>query len=269
MKFKLRDNTDLYYEIHGNTSSGKCLVFLNGLSQSTVAWGGYLPFFEKEFMIVLVDQVFQGQSGTSAEYRSFDEHAEDIKELVTQINPGKICLIGISYGGAVAQHFGVNYPNQVQACVLMATFSHKTPHFDAIGNSWAEALMKGGYALMFDVMLPFVLSESYFEKPLIPIDYLKQMRTANNLKPENLINLMKATAARGDYRKELRKIKTPTLIIHGKNDLLIPPSVAEEIYKNIEGSRYEVLEHKGHTLNLEAIPETVQLINDFLKEVKF
>jgi pimeloyl-ACP methyl ester carboxylesterase len=265
MLFKTSDNLDLYYEIQGNAQSPKTLVFLNGLSQSTVAWLLMLPYFKDDFKIILVDFIFQGQSSKNAEWRSFDRHAQDIKELLDELKIEKATLAGLSYGSLVAQHFALHYPQKLNKLVLMSTFAHKTPYYDAIETAWWNALQVGGYSLMLDVMLPSVLGENYFKNPIIPIDLMKQARTDANSNSEALFKLMRATKERPDYRPMLKDISTPTLIIHGEKDLLLSTHLAAEVHKAIPNSTFEIIPGVGHTLNLEAIVQTSQLILNFLK----
>jgi 3-oxoadipate enol-lactonase len=65
MYFTNNNKEQIYYELRGNISSSKCIVFLNGLSQSTAAWALMTPYFEKEYKILLVDFIFQGQSASA------------------------------------------------------------------------------------------------------------------------------------------------------------------------------------------------------------
>ena len=241
MLFKTSDNLDLYYEITGNIQSPKTLVFLNGLSQSTVAWFLMLPYFKEKFKVILVDFIFQGQSSKTAEWRSFDRHAEDIKKLLDELKIEKATLVGLSYGSLVSQHFAVHYPQKLDKLILMSTFAHKTPYYEAIELAWWNSLQIGGYSLMLDVMLPSVLGENYFKNPIIPIDLMKQARTDANSNSDALFKLMRATRERPDYRPMLKEIKTPTLIIHGEKDLLLPFHMAAEVHKAIPNSRFEII----------------------------
>lgn len=266
MELNLRDKVKLYYEEY-NAGAEKAIVFLNGLTQSTASWLGVYPLLASEFNIILVDSVCQGKSGKAEKFRNYDEHAKDISELLNHLKKKKVILVGISYGGAVAQHVLVNHSEQVSGAVLISTFAHKTPHFNAIGESWVTALEAGGYPLMFNVMLPFVLGEDYFENPIIPLEELKKLRLQNNLQKEDLLKLIQATEKREDYRQELNKINKPVLVIHGEKDLLIPVNVGTEIQKNIKNSRLEVIEKAGHTLNLESIPKLAQLIKEFSEAI--
>ena len=75
---------------------------------------------------------------------------------------------------------------------------------------------------------------------------------------------MKATINRDDYRKELNKIKIPTLILHGEKDLLFPVSFGLEVSNNIPNSVFIVIQNVGHTLNLEGIDEVYFNIKKFI-----
>ncbi|MBS1646262.1 MAG: alpha/beta hydrolase [Bacteroidetes bacterium] len=266
MFLKTSDQLDVYYEIAGNQQGTQTIVFLNGLSQSTMAWALMFPYFKKDFKIVLIDFVFQGQSSKNAPWRNFDRHAQDVKEVLDELKIEQTNLAGLSYGSIVAQHFALLYPNRLQNLILMSTFAHKTPYYEAIETSWWRALEVGGYGLMLDVMLPSVLGESYFKNPIIPIDLMKQARADANSSSEALFKLMRATKERPDYRPMLRNIKTPTLIIHGEKDLLLSVALAYEVHKAIPHSQLEIIPQVGHTLNLEAIAQTSQLILAFLNE---
>ncbi len=261
---KTTDQLDLYYEVQGRPDAQKTLVFLNGLTQSTLAWGLMTPYFKNDFRIVLMDFIFQGQSSKNSDWRNFDQHAEDVRQVLEKDGIHSAVIIGISYGSLVAQHFALRYPALCNRLVLLSTFAHKTPYYEAIELSWWRALEIGGYNLMLDIMLPSVLSESYFARPVIPIQAMKEARKDINQNTEAIFNLMRATKERGDSRKELEKIAIPTLIVQGEKDLLLPVHLAQEVQRHLPGSKLVIIKNAGHTLNLEHVSEVASVIRDFL-----
>lgn len=263
MFFTTKSNRSLYYETHSGNSNATTVLFLNGLSQSTLAWMLTLPHF-KGYNIVNLDFIFQGKSDKSGEWQDFDAHAADVADLLRSLNIDKVVVAGLSYGSLVGQHFAILYPGLTEKLVLMSSFCHKTPYYEAIEASWWRALETGGYSLMLDVMLPIVLSEEYFKNPLIPIELMKQTRQETNEDAAALFKLMRATKERGDFRNELKKITAPTLVIHGEKDILFPVHMGREVAKHIPGARMEVIAGAGHTLNLEAVPQVSRLIRDFI-----
>ena len=262
---KTTDGLDLYYEVQGNAGSNETLVLLNGLTQSTLAWAFFLPYFKERYKIILLDFIFQGQSSKNAPWRNFDQHAADVKAVLDQESQERVVLAGLSYGSLVAQHFAVLYPGRLSKLVLLSTFAHKTPYYEAIELSWWRALESGGYNLMLDIMLPSVLSEKYFANPIIPLQAMKEARKESNQNSEAIFNLMRATRERADYRPQLQKIKTPTLVIQGEKDLLLPVHLAEEVQKHIPGAILKVIQNAGHTLNLEHVHEVCGEMKKFME----
>ncbi len=262
---KTKDNLNIYYEVQGNKNATETIVFLNGLTQSTLAWFFCLPFFQTDYKIILLDFIFQGNSDKTGDWRDFDQHASDVECVIAQENISQVHIVGLSYGSLVAQHFAVNYSKKINKLILLSTFAHKTPIYEAIELSWWHSLKSGGYGLLFDTMMPYVLSEDYFSKPIIPIDLLKKSREDLNQNSQAIFNLMQATKERKDYRDDLKKIKTPTLIMQGEKDILLPVYLAKEVHKNIEHSQLIIVHQAGHTLNLEHVHEVCSHILTFLK----
>ena len=54
--------------------------------------------------------------------------------------------------------------------------------------------------------------------------------------------------------------------MHGEKDLLLPFHMAAEVHKAIPNSRFEVIPNVGHTLNLEAVPQSLSMLKKFLED---
>jgi 3-oxoadipate enol-lactonase len=264
MQHRTHDGLTLYYELQGKSTAPVTLVFLNGLTQSTASWSLITPYFENNYRILLLDFIFQGQSDKNIENRNFDEHARDVSDLLEALKIEQPVIIGLSYGSLVAQHFAVNYPKRLSKLILLSTFAKKNPYYLAIELSWSRALDFGGYPLLLDVMLPFVISEGYFANPLIPIEAMKTARQGMNRDASAIKKLMTATEQRPEYLQELKKIKCPALIVQGERDLLLPVYMGKEVADHIPGARFEMIPGAGHTLNLEAIPQVTAAIGKFI-----
>jgi 3-oxoadipate enol-lactonase len=263
MIVKTADNKSLYTEVLNHPQNLPVVVLLNGLSQSTASWGFLTPSLKEKYTVVLMDFIFQGGSEKEGDWRDFDQHARDVISVLDYYGIAKASLIGLSYGSIVAQHVGVLFSERVDKLVLLSTFAHKTPYYEAIELSWKRSLEIGGYGLLLDVMLPYVLSDHYFNNPIIPIELLKSMRK-DVVEAKALDKLMTATLHMKDYRKELSKIKATTLVIHGGKDMLFPVELGKSVSDHIKDSKFVVLPEAGHTLNLENVAEVVNLIKDFI-----
>ena len=67
-----------------------------------------------------------------------------------------------------------------------------------------------------------------------------------------------------DLRERLREIQVPALIVHGREDLVVPLEQGEELHRGIAGSRFVVLENCGHWPFVERRAEFVAAVTDFL-----
>jgi len=255
----------MHYEIRGKTDSKHPpLVFLNGLSQSTLAWRPLIQSgIEEEFSSICVDLVFQGKSDSGETYRNFEQHADDLRDLLENLGHKTYTIIGISYGGAVAQRLMVKYPEICHKVFLLSTFATKGPFFEAIGDSWKKALLCGDYELMFEVMLPFVLGKSYFEKPLVPLEELKNAKKEMSPKTSDLLKLMEATEKSSEFIGALSTSKVETIVVQGEEDILCTPEMGKKIADALQNSSFILLPKVGHTLNLEAINPLQKIILHF------
>ncbi len=80
--------------------------------------------------------------------------------------------------------------------------------------------------------------------------------------PNGYTHQMAAILESGDRRHLLRKIKTPTQVIHGKADVLVPVEGGIDTAENIKGATLELIEGMGHDLPAQLIPKFITLISD-------
>ena len=112
---------NMYYEIYGE---GEPLVILNGIMMSTGSWSSFVDVLSNRNKLVLVDFIDQGQSDKVEDQYSQDLHVEMLHDLFDQLNLGKLHLLGVSYGGEVAQRFALKYQEQLLSLVLANTTSY-------------------------------------------------------------------------------------------------------------------------------------------------
>lgn len=267
MYFELPDKLQLYYEVLPCTDNpdAEWVLWLNGLTQSTLSWKLTTPYFEKTHHQLLVDFIFQGQSDAALKFRTFEEHAQDIAHLLTYLNINQVHVAGISYGGAVTLRFMHLFSQKIKTATVISSFAYKTKFFEAIGELWKKALLIGGYEHLIDAILPFGLGASYFEKPVIPLDVLRNNRLNQMLKPENILALMQATEVSENYLPVITNSSVRTLIIHGEEDFLCPVQFGRDLHKVLPNSVLEIIPKAGHTLNLEAVPQLANAIHHFIK----
>jgi pimeloyl-ACP methyl ester carboxylesterase len=98
-------------------------------------------------------------------------------------------------------------------------------------------------------MLPKMFSpRTYAGRPEL-VERLSEIMQAISL--DGILGDLMGMKARPDSTPTLKQIDKPTLILHGSDDQLIPPSEAKVMQEAIPGARLQVLPDAGHLLNLE------------------
>ncbi|NIW46872.1 MAG: alpha/beta fold hydrolase, partial [Gammaproteobacteria bacterium] len=85
---------------------------------------------------------------------------------------------------------------------------------------------------------------------------------------DGMISALMGMKTRPDSMPTLKKIKLPTLIIHGAEDQIIPISEAEAMHFAVVGSRFEIIPDAGHLPNLEQSQLFNQVVKDFLSTLQ-
>ncbi|MCC9167352.1 alpha/beta fold hydrolase [Pontibacter harenae] len=268
MKHQLPNGLELYYEVLGKAEATQTMIFLNGLSQSTGAWAGVVYALSKKYRLVLVDLLSQGQSDAAGGLYTFEHHAADLAHFLRALQLQNTIIVGISFGGAVAQRLLVNHPELVQAGVLLSTFAQKDAYFEAVVSGWEQALRAGGYPLLLEVMLPLVLGRSYIQKPIISLENLKSSKANKSLQTYKLLEMFQTIKASQPYLEELKKVRLPVLVVQGEEDMLCAVEMGEAMAQALPNGELQVLEKAGHTLNLEKVPQLTKLLDAFAEKLK-
>lgn len=131
-RFILQDKC-IHYEEYGQ---GKPIVVLNGIMMSCGSWAEFVEPFSAHNRLILLDMLDQGKSDKMDGPFSQALLAEVVPALLDYLQLDKVNLLGISYGGEVAQRFAVKYGDRIERLVLFNTTSRTGPWLKDIGDGW-------------------------------------------------------------------------------------------------------------------------------------
>lgn len=260
-------NIEIYYELHGSVEN-PCIVFLNGLTQRVQHWQSYAEYFkEKGYSVLLFDMMGQGASVKPTLFIEFEDNQRVLNGLLDHIKVEKAYIAGISFGGVVAQRFAIEFPERVKGLIAMSTFSEMDEHLLAHGLNLYEGMVQVGFEYLVKLLVPLNFSAGWIKKHKEALPYaLRDSFSYNDLYA--IQNMMESLYHFKDFTPDLKKIKTPTLILNGEYDYLTPRTCHEILRKNIKNSKLVLMQHVCHAFTIE-IPEiTARIIENFLKEVE-
>ncbi|BEV71503.1 MULTISPECIES: alpha/beta fold hydrolase [unclassified Paludibacterium] len=253
------DGQSIYYELSGQGQ--KTLVLFNGITMSTVAWTFLLPVLEAHYRLLRLDFPGQGQSDKpDVPYYRLEEQAEVALALLDELAIETCYLVGLSYGGMVAQHFARHHSDRIEKLLLASTLAWSDAVNAAMCDSWVEAHEAGGFDLGYQISVPWLFSSRFLSSQAAMLPELQ--RLASLVDWPSVVRLL-AGIKQHDARTWLDSIQVPTHIIVGTEDRLTPRYQAELLNERIAGSTLALLPGAGHVLHLEAPEAFCRAITGF------
>ena len=120
MPFVDIDGTQLYYE---QTGDGRDLLIISGTGSDLRIPRPPIPHIEENYRVLRYDHRGLGQSVTDDTPVSMSLFADDAAALLTKLGIDQVDVVGISFGGMVAQHLAHRHPQLVRKLVLACTSS--------------------------------------------------------------------------------------------------------------------------------------------------
>jgi len=264
------DGIKIRYEIRG---AGEPVALIMGFSGSGRGWGeAFLQLMEARFKIFVIDNRGTGESDKPDTEFTLGDLAADIAAVLDHAKTPRAHIFGISMGGMIAQEFALAYPERTRGLVLGCTncgSSHSImadpaalaslmppPDMDRVEAARRAFSVACGKVFLNSEAGQAILSQAIAEMgnyPITPLDTLMRQGQA---------------VAGFDSFARLGQIKSPTLIIHGDDDSIVPYSNADVLHGAIAGSKKHTLKAAGHMFFWEVPDETVRVAGDFLAAVK-
>jgi pimeloyl-ACP methyl ester carboxylesterase len=263
-KVKVND-INMYYEIHGD---GFPLVMIMGLAANVDWWPPeFLEEIPKEFKTIIFDNRGAGRTDKPDIEYSIKIFADDTVGLMDALNIKKAHLLGISMGGMIAQEIVLNYPERVEKLVLCATHCGGAKYI-LPSPEIMEILMKGTEGMTpeegTELMISLIFTEDFIKNNP---DYIERTRE-NILKeyiPDFSYQRQIGAAMKFNSGRRLKKVKTPTLIVQGRKDVLVQPQNADLLAKLIPGSRVAYFDNSGHAVHSQETEIVNKTILEFLE----
>jgi len=269
MDFLNKDKNKIFYDIINPDSDKEVIVFLNGVMASTNSWANQYEVLKKlGYKIVLHDFLGQLKSDKFEGLYSFQKHAEDLDQLLTELDISEAHLIGTSYGGEVAMKYAVMYPSKVKSITIIDSVSELDDKLIRSVEEWIDLAATYDGEEFFYGMMPSIYGYSYIKNNK---DFLSKRAKAMKQIPKDYfdgqIGLYKTFIKDVAMTEELHNIHCPSLVVCGKEDTLKPVRYSEIITDKIPNSKLVVIPDCGHVTIFEKPVELNKYIIEFLNSI--
>ncbi len=221
------DSVNLFYQEYGE---GTPVVFIHGWPLNHEMWEYQLAALAKHHIrCIAYDRRGFGKSDQPWQGYDYDTLANDLHQLITQLNLSKVVLVGFSMGGGeVARYIGKYGADKIAKVVFISSvtpFRLKTTN----NPDGSEKTTFDATVHKIETDRPAFLAE--FAKKFYGVDKISSSVSPEILAWNQMLCLMSSAKAtvdcvrsfsETDFRNDLKKITVPTLIIHGDADDIVP-----------------------------------------------
>ena len=244
--------------------SGPALVLLHGLIQDSRVWRNQLDSLSQNFTVIAWDAPGAGLSADPPDNYNIGDWADCLAQLLDSVNIKQAHILGLSWGGFLAQEFYHRYPRKVLSIILANT----TTGWKSISDSAAIAMLD---ACRKDAALPGKDFISKYLPGMFSDSVLQEVKEEHasimtGYHPSGF-QLMAATLAKTDLSAFLGDIKVPVLVIWGEADKRIPIVAAYQFLNEIPGAKLEIISRAGHVSNMEKPMEFNRIVKDFCSSI--
>lgn len=288
------NDLEFCYEMIGEKDKPVILLIM-GLGCQLIHWSDsfYHGLAEKGFQVIRFDNRDMGLS-SNCDHLGFadvkgsmenaakglpietiytvSDMAQDAHELLKALGIKKAHIMGASLGGIVAQKMAVRYPEQLLSLtsLISTTGNPALPPGDptALATLTASPGRNPSQTDVeeFNIKIGRVIHSQTFGDSDESVRALAGRAYQRNYHPAGVARQLLAGAASGNRVAELAQVQTPTLVIHGTEDPLLPPACAEDTANAIPHAQLHLIEGMGHDLPEALTPTLLSLIVPHLQQ---
>jgi 3-oxoadipate enol-lactonase len=252
---------ELYYEEHG---SGDPLLLIMGLAADSQAWMFQIPDFAERYRTIAFDNRGVGRSSKPPGPYSIHQMADEAAGLLDVLQIDRAHVVGVSMGGMIAQELVLRHPERVRGLVLACTYPepdseverHREFTLAQFGGSIdASGAMKVDLSavnpLMFlQQLLPNVFNQEFIDRELPKLMQIFGGALQWGFSMEAILGQVGAVMSH-KATERLHQIKSPTLVITGDADRLVPPAGSDILAREIPGAKLVKVPGGSHGFNFE------------------
>lgn len=245
------------------------LMLIHGSGPGVTAWANWrlvLPGLALQRRVIAPDMLGFGYSERpeQPDYRR-DVWVEHAIGVLDALGIEQADLVGNSFGGGIALAMAIKYPHRVRRLVLMGSVGVSFPLTRGLDDVW-------GYQPSFETMRRLMDTFAYDRK--LVTDELAELRYQASIRPgfqESFAQMFPAPRQRwidglASNEADIRALGHETLIIHGREDQVIPLSASLQLAELIPNAQLHVYGHCGHWTQIEHAGRFARLVEDFLNE---
>ena len=248
---------------------GRPLLMIHGSGPGVSAYANWrlaMPVLSQARRVIAPDMVGFGFTDRPAGIAySMDVWVKQAIDLMDSMDLPQVDLVGNSFGGGLSLALAIRHPQRVRRLVLMGSVGVPFPITKGLDDVW-------GYTPSIEAMRGLLDCFAYSRE--LVNDELAQLRYQASIRPgfqESFSAMFPAPRQRwvdamASAEASIRQLPHETLVLHGREDKVIPLSNALTLAQWIPNVQLHVFGHCGHWTQIEHADRFNRLVGDFLAE---
>jgi pimeloyl-ACP methyl ester carboxylesterase len=265
---------------------GKPLLMVHGLGGNALNWMAVGPQLARTHHAIAIDLVGFGQTPLFQRSAALGANAELVQAFIEKVIGEPVVLMGNSMGGHIAILVAADHPRWVSALILVdpaipgAHIRRPDPAMLGVGAALsipglAEMLLDWrvrelGPERLVRQTMALVCADTSRVDPQLLDAHVALTRERSRLGPQSSRAFTQATRslalrmADPRFWTHIKRVKAPTLVVHGDRDRLIPLSAAMDLIRRRPDWTLEVLQGVGHVPMIETPDHFVRVVNQWM-----
>lgn len=246
--------------LHGIVEgAGEGLVLLHPIGLDNSFWGALPAMLGRGRRILRLDLRGFGGSPMGAAAAPIEAYAADVHEAIRRHGLEKPAVLGLSFGGMIAQTLALDFPGSVSrliACGCPGGIPEQAR--DALRERGLAA-ERGGMEAIVPTTIERWFTPGFIDNPVVE-------RVRERLRTDSVRAWSEGWHAISDFNAlpRLGAIDVPTLVVAGEHDLAATPAAASAITAGIPGAQFVTLPGAPHMMQLETSGLFIETVGDFL-----
>lgn len=252
-----------------DVGTGEPILLLHGSGPGVSAWANWrltIQSLQDHYRLIAPDLAGFGYSQFPENMQfSRENWLKQIVDFLDALGLKKVNVIGNSFGGSMALALAIHHPERVNKLILMGGVGvpfELTAGLDAV---W-------GYTPSFEnmqaIMKIFAYNQNLVGDELVQMRYIASTKEDTRAAYESMFPAPRQrwVEAMSHPEADIRSIRHPTLMVHGRDDKVIPLSTSFTMLNWIEDSQLHIYGQCGHWTQIEHAKSFTQLVSNFLKD---
>jgi 2-hydroxymuconate-semialdehyde hydrolase len=251
-----------------DVGQGEPVLLLHGSGPGVSAWANWRLTFEAlkgSFRLIAPDLVGFGFTEFPADQTfSRQNWLDQIVALLDQLNLEKVYVVGNSFGGSMALALAIHHPERVNRLVLMGSVGVPFKITEGLDAVWGYTPSLDG---MKSIMNIFAYDNSLVADSIVQSRYEASLRESTRSAYERMFPAPRQrwVDAMSHSHAEIGGISHEVLLIHGRDDKVIPLETSLTLNQLIEKSQLHIFGRCGHWTQIEHKDAFACLLEDFFQ----